>query len=72
MNIKRKMIERVRITGPSYERPMMYDWLEKYGFRLKHSGPIFVGQLKVDTTRFGVTGEREVKKRPEATIESDT
>lgn len=60
MNIKRRTIERVRITGPMDERLEAFGYCQRNGFLVVESGPQRGPRNgpTFDVTRFGLTGER--------------
>jgi len=60
MNIKRKVIDRVRITGKMSEVKEAHEWLWGRGYRCTRSGPLHLSGRKYNTGRFGITGEREM------------
>jgi hypothetical protein len=59
--VKKKLIERVRITGPMENIHAAYEWAGKRGYRITFSGPRVLAKdfPKIDPTRFQMTGERE-------------
>lgn len=60
MNIKRTLIERVRITGPASERDKAWAYVAEGDYRVIAAGPVMLEFPKVDPDRFGITAEREV------------
>lgn len=63
MNIKRKLVERVRITGPAAEGPAMYAYCDTHGYTVIYGRSGYLRgreNARPDLRRYGVTGEREV------------
>jgi len=58
MNIKRKHILRVSITGHDKDRRKAFDYCDKHGFRITRSGPMRLkGMYYID--RFKIVAEKE-------------
>lgn len=63
MTIKRKLIERIRVTGPMTEMNKATDFCNRNGFLMRAGGPAHIrGTMRYDKTRFAFTAEREVVK----------
>ena len=60
MNIRRKRIERVTITGPDAEWPKAFAYCEKHGLRVTRSGPVQRVAWAIVPGRFKVVAERAV------------
>ena len=61
MNIKHKIIDRVRITGPQADNAKAYGYLHRYDYHITRSGPKMIGPGRCDLTRFAITTERELQ-----------
>ena len=62
MNIHRKLIERIVLTGPQAEVDMAFAYCGKHGFWVTHSGPMPKDRTRLDVTRFRIIAERETNK----------
>lgn len=62
MNIHRKKIERIVITGSREDSKKAFDYCFKRGYDIKRSGPKRINAVQIDTTRFKIVAEREIMK----------
>ena len=61
MNIYRKKFERITITGPNSERDEAFQYAERNGFRIVQSGAKRISIGRVDSSKFKLICEREIK-----------
>ena len=58
MNIKKKIIERIVITGKSEDSYKAWNYVEKHNYTIKRSGPLITRDHLADTSRFKIIAER--------------
>ncbi len=62
MNIHRKKIERIVITGSREDSKKAFNYCFKHGHDIKRSGPKRINAVQVDLTQFKIVAEREILK----------
>ena len=60
MNIRKKTLERITITGKYKEKEKAYEYLDKRGYWITSSGPIMVSKHRADFSRFKFIAEKEI------------
>jgi len=59
MNIHKKIIERVIITGKQEDGSKAFAYCMNNGYRIVRSGPMQVSFAKYDTSKFKIVAERQ-------------
>ena len=63
MNVRRKAIDRITITGDNADRERAIAFFFKRGYRLKSIGPQRLRGMLWSTTRFKMVAERDARKK---------
>jgi hypothetical protein len=62
MEIKKKIVERVKIISPMTEREDVLDYVYKNGYSMISQGPLINGSIRAaDLNKFCYIGEKEIK-----------
>ena len=55
--------EQAKIHGPAAARQKAFDWLYKNGFKVRSSGPRYIGKGRFDCDQFSITAEKRINKK---------